>query len=140
MKAAFVVVALLAVTSCNAVSGPDDEDLDHAQLLAALRGRGLPAQSAGQVSQPFFAVPGRLIAVESDQVQVFEYADERSAATDAARVSPDGGSVGGTQILWIAPPHFYRRGRLLVLYVGSRADIRAVLEQVLGPQFAGRSA
>ena len=39
---------------------------------------------------------------------------------------------------WIAPPHFYHTGRVIVLYVGSNADLIRLLEATLGPQFAGR--
>lgn len=103
-----------------------------------MRRSGLSAQPAGQVRQPFFSVPARLIAIDADQVQVLEYADERSARADAARISPDGGTVGNSHVDWIAPPHFYRTGRLLVLYVGNRTDVKTALEGLLGPQFAGR--
>ena len=140
MKVLVVVLSsLLAVAGCDSPGGPDDEDvLDYERLLQALRQSGLSAQPAGQVSQPFFSVPSRLIAIDADQVQVLEYPHERSAQADAARISPDGSTVGNSHVDWVAPPHFYRAGRLLVLYVGNRADAKAALERLLGPQFAGR--
>jgi hypothetical protein len=33
-------------------------------------------------------------------------------------------------------PHFYKRARLIVLYVGHSADLLKLLEAVLGPPFA----
>ena len=41
-------------------------------------------------------------------------------------------------VTWVAPPHFYRQGRVIVLYVGSNPNILSLLTAVLGPQFAGR--
>ncbi len=135
----FVLASLLVVAACASPGGPNDEDgLDYDGLLQALRQSGLSAQPAGQVSQPFFSVPSRLIAIDADQVQVLEYPDERSAQADIGRISPDGSTVGNSHVDWVAPPHFYRTGRLLVLYVGNRAEIKAALERLLGPQFAGR--
>ena len=39
---------------------------------------------------------------------------------------------------WVAPPHFYKAEKLIVLYVGESEAIIDILESVLGPQFAGR--
>jgi hypothetical protein len=40
-------------------------------------------------------------------------------------------------ITWIEPPHFFRKERVLVLYIGSDATVLKALHDVLGPQFAG---
>jgi len=39
---------------------------------------------------------------------------------------------------WTDAPHFYRKDRLLVLYVGGSEQVRKALETILGPQFAGQ--
>jgi hypothetical protein len=57
---------------------------------------------------------------------------------DAAQVAPDGGSIGTSMVTWVATPHFYKTGRILVLYVGDDQAILDLLEGALGPQFAGR--
>jgi hypothetical protein len=38
----------------------------------------------------------------------------------------------------VATPHFYKAGRLIVLYVGDSTGVTNVLEAELGQQFAGR--
>jgi hypothetical protein len=55
-------------------------------------------------------------------------------------VSADGGSVGTSSMSWMATPHFYQAGKLLVLYVGDNAVVADMLESALGSQFAGGSA
>jgi hypothetical protein len=37
----------------------------------------------------------------------------------------------------MAPPHFFRSGKLIVLYVGANESILKVLQASLGAQFAG---
>ena len=111
---------------------------DYVSLVDTLRARGATVVPVGDVSQPFFSVAGFAITVNGENVQVFEYPTEGAAAADAARVAPDGGSVGTTMITWVAPPHFYRQGRLIALYVGTNPDVTGLLTSVLGPQFAGR--
>ena len=40
-------------------------------------------------------------------------------------------------VSWVAAPHFYQTGKLIVLYVGDDTAVHNVLENVLGSQFAG---
>ena len=60
------------------------------------------------------------------------------AAADAAKVAPDGGSVGTSMMNWIMPPHFFKSGRVLVLYLGDNQTTLNLLEKILGKQFAGQ--
>jgi hypothetical protein len=111
---------------------------DYVSLIDNLRAAGATVEPVGEVTQPFFFVPGQVIAVNGERVQVFEYSDAATAAAAAARISPDGGTIGTTMVTWVGPPHFYRAGRVIVLYVGDSRAVISLLESVLGPQFAGR--
>ena len=139
--AALLGVSLL-VAACGAQGGTDVVShggpvSDYVSLVDALRAAGATVEPAGEVSQPFLSAAGQVIGVDGHDVQVFEYADEAAADDDAALISPDGSSVGTSLITWIATPHFFRKGRLLVLCVGDDGDLIAALENALGPQFAG---
>lgn len=136
----FVSIALLvsstACTEQTPVSpGPVQ---DYASLVDNLRAAGAAVEAAGEVSQDFFSVKGQVIEVDGEDVQVFEYSDESAANAEAALVSPDGSSIGTTMVSWIAPPHFYKAGRIIVVYVGDDQRAMDMLKSVLGPQFAGR--
>ena len=121
---------------------------DYISLVDNLRAAGATVEPAGEVSQTFFAVPGQAITVNGGTVQVFPYADEAAASAAAAGIAPDGGTIrltpaaGGAarvvSISWVATPHFYRSGPLIVLYVGDDPAVTAVLTAVLGAQIAGR--
>jgi hypothetical protein len=110
---------------------------DYASLVNALSAAGLTIEPGDQITQDFFSVPGQVIRVNGEDVQVFEYADEAAAGQEAATISPDGGSVGTTMVTWVATPHFYQSGRLIVLYLGDNAEILGALEAALGTQIAG---
>ena len=114
-----------------------DESLDAQGLGDSLASFGATAGQEGQIDQPFFSVPGQVITVNGESVQVFEYADAAQADDEASQVAPDGSSIGTTMATWIGPPHFYRADRLIVLYVGDDQSIMELLETVLGSQFAG---
>jgi hypothetical protein len=105
---------------------------DYASFVDALRAQGAVVQPADQVHQPFIAVPGRLLEVNGEDVQVFEFADAAAASAAAAQLPPRTVSIS-----WIAPPHFYLKERIIVIYVGNNASVLALLSSLLGPPFAG---
>lgn len=121
-----------------AASGRQEKPFDVAALLGALRQAGATVKKAGGVSQPFFSVGGRLLLVDQEDVQVFQYRDEASAERDARSVSPTGSTIGTASPAWMGPPHFHRKGALIALYVGDTPSIKGVLQAALGPQFAGQ--
>lgn len=90
------------------------------------------------MEQPFFSVKGKMIEVQGEGVQVFQYLSAAEADGEAALVSSSGSTIGTTKVHWIGPPHFYKKGKLLVLYVGDDDKLLKVLEAALGRQFAGQ--
>lgn len=107
-------------------------------FVRALRARGLTVGSAGEVSQPFFTPEGRAFTVAGENVQVFRYPSARAAEAEAKKVNAEGTAVGTSSAMWVGPPHFHRKDRLIVLHVGSDAAVREALVSLLGPQFAGK--
>jgi len=114
-------------TACDSVDG----------LTAALRDSGAEADSGEQIDQSFFTVPAQRLVVNAEDVQVFAYPSVDLARSDAAQVSPDGYSVGTSMVTWIATPHFFQCGKLIVLYVGDNSELLTMLKAQLGSQFAG---
>lgn len=138
-----IIFLLLAFAGCNgndttAVShgGPVR---DHVSLVDTLRKQGLEVEPAGPVSQPFFSIPGQILRVNKQDIQVFEFADASDRKSQENDISADGRSIGQTAVQWIAPPHFFAAGKIIVLYVGSEATLLQQLEQALGKQVAGAS-
>ena len=132
-----VVLLLLMLACCNGNASPEAvvDDLD--ALIRELRNEGATVNIVGSVSQPFFSASGQVLRVNGEDVQVFEYENAAAAQGEGARVSPDGSSVGTTIINWVSTPHFYKSGKVIVLYVGSSRELLSLLDSVLGPQFAG---
>jgi hypothetical protein len=111
---------------------------DHHSFLAALEAAGATIETGEPISQAFFTPEGSIIKVNGMDVQVFEYESAEAMENEASQVAPDGGSIGTTMVTWMDTPHFYKAGRIIVLYVGSDETVLELLENVLGPQFAGR--
>lgn len=125
------LVVLLLLVSCAAGQTGGNS------VAEELRGAGLAMTDRGPVEQPFLSVGGRVYEVEEGELQLYTYASESAAQADAAKISPSG-QIEGTMVHWMAPPHFYRRGNTIAIYVGSGARTLDTLRQVLGAPFAER--
>ena len=146
------IIALLVLLSALTACGPQQlpvtstpsvapsernvEDLD--SLVDSLHTAGAEVELGDMVEQAFFSVKGQIVKVNGSDVQVFEYENAEAMEAGAEQVAPDGGSVGTSMITWVDTPHFYKTGRILVLYVGDDAATTDLLKSVLGEQFAGR--
>jgi len=147
-----VLLFALTVSACGSVSTPTSPPAstdapnvtiepvmveDQASLIAALEASGTTVEMDEPITQAFFSPQGSILKVNAADVQVFEYESVEAMETEASQVAPDGGSIGTSMVTWMDTPHFYKAGRLIVLYVGSDASLLNSLENVLGPQFAG---
>jgi hypothetical protein len=125
---------------------PTSTVTDLVSLIDNLREAGATVDTADVTQQPCFSVDFQVITVNGSDVQVFEYEDAAEADAEAASISPDGFSINSTinnitqicQIGWVAPPHFYKVSKLIVLYAGDNQAVIDILETILGPQFAGQ--
>jgi len=135
----FIIAVLLAACGAAGDSGtPESETapvMDYASFAAYLGEAGLQVEETGVVSQPFTATEGKTLTVNGDEMQVFEFSDQSSAEAQAAAFKE---YFDTAMIMWIAPPHFYQTGKIIVLYLGENAEIIRTLEAVAGTQFAGQ--
>lgn len=140
------VVAIVSLTigaaACTSNPRTSQAVMDYSTLLTNLRASAVSIKEGEEVTkQPFFTVKGRLVAVDGGDIQVFEYPTPAKMETESKYVSPDGYAFTAgnsvTNVSWIAPPHLYKAGRIMVIYVGIDKTITGLLENLLGKQFAG---
>jgi hypothetical protein len=84
-----------------------------------------------------FSVPIQIVSIGGADIQVFEFQNELDAEVGSSTVSEDGTEIGTSIIRWMDTPHFYAKGKIIVLYVGQNPEITNLLESLLGTQFAG---
>lgn len=118
----------------------------YADLVAALRAHGAEVRETGAAPTLTFQGSGHGLSANGAQMVAYEYGTAIAARYDASRVSSDGstfrggvGPFGGKAVSvdWIAPPHHYYRGRVIVTYIGDDSAITTLLTGVLGRQIAG---
>lgn len=143
---ALLLIFALTVSSCGKTTTPVPSTEpaqpatveDQASFLAALQASNATAEIADSVTQDFFSPEGSIITVNEQDIQVFEYENKEAMENEASQVAPDGGSIGTSMVAWMDAPHFYKAGRIIVLYIGSDKTTLDLLEKVIGLQFAGQ--
>jgi hypothetical protein len=119
---------------------------DYVSLVDNLRAAGATVDPAGKASADFLAPEKQLLTVNGEDIQAFEFASAEEADAAAGGVSRTGTSIvttmaDGTQMAsmvdWAKPSHFYKAGKLIVIYVGCDIDVIDVLRETMGSQFAG---
>jgi hypothetical protein len=118
---------------------------DYTILLTYLRDSGASIVEEGAIQEPFFDIESRRVTVNDSTIEVYEYANVEAMETEATCVSPEGcsfrkgkGDIAEVCFVdWIATPHFYKAGRIIVFYCGDNDSIISLLENALGKQFAG---
>ena len=130
------VANFMATNKIESDSPDVDDKYGRAEFTDALRLAGQSVEVGDPVEQPFFSVPGQVIVVNGEDVQVFEYPDSAAAAAEAAQISPDASSVGTTMVTWVAALHFYAMDRIIALYVGDNQAVVDALTKELGQPIA----
>jgi hypothetical protein len=115
---------------------------DFSSFTQALDAAGFTVREGERLGSELFAVPGQWVFIDDMRVLTYEYPREEALNEVRSSISRDGYSVptrtgGVAMVEWVATPHLYSAGRLLVLYLGDKQRTLDALDLLLGPQFAG---
>jgi hypothetical protein len=133
-------------------------NISFGDLKGQLEDAGVIITSIDEASYPLFknrndetifSVRAKKIEYEhGGSLLVWEYTDQESAITETKLISRDGYDLNNPEkqliihLDWISPPHWFQKGRLIVLYVAPSLptyyhETLAAVRKILGQQFAG---
>ena len=139
-RALLIVLALLLLLTACAPKTSEGA-ADYAALLTLLDDGGFQYSESASGSDSLLSVPRKALTVEDEIIGVYEYAASVDMEKDAACIHPDGCGISRSgsevQISWISLPHFFKKGTLIIEYVGEDEQILAFLSDNFGAQFAG---
>ena len=116
---------------------------DHGSFVDHLRGKGLMVEPVGAVEQPFLHTKGETLRISGGEfaqpieMQSYDYPDAATAEADVAQIEPNG-NPKATMVEWRGTPHWFRKERVVVIYLGDDPAAIKLLTDALGAQFAGR--
>jgi hypothetical protein len=103
-----------------------DPQVETVHFLALLK-QDHSAYALGSVTQPYLRVPGILIGIDNDNIQVYEYVSEAAARSQAKVMFEKEKTLSRREFF-----HAYVKGPLLILYLGVDAGVLGDLQQLLG--------
>lgn len=109
------------------------------RLVSSLRAKGVTVATRGETSHErngYFSVSSKDLEAGGALLKAFEYDSEAKADADARLIGVNGQPNPNATIDWIASPHFFRQGPLIVIYFGCSADILLILTDLLGISIA----
>lgn len=131
----------LNTTAAPAQSSQRAATSEYNALVSHLRSAGSTVTPGGSVRQAFLSVPGQVLVVDGEHVEVYQYADAATVAHDSTRISKDACLIktakGSTMVEWPHPPHLYKKDHLIVIYIGDNPALINEFVSMYGPQFAG---
>lgn len=91
--------------------------------------------------QDFLQAPRKRMSIDKTEIDIYLFGSNKKLEKEAGYISSDGcGYTNGSKSLkvsWVSLPHFYKKGRLIVQYVGEDKKIISDLKDIFGEQFAG---
>lgn len=110
---------------------------DYDSFIEALEDMDISAEQVEELEDSSFSVPTKVVSVNGENIQVFEFSSATDAQNATLLVSEDGTQIGTSMIRWIDTPHFYTQDKIIVLYVGHTQEMLNLLDSLLDKQFAG---
>jgi hypothetical protein len=85
---------------------------------------------------------GKQIIIGEDNLTIYLFNSNENMEKEAKNIDKLGeGYDNGSSSLgvdWVSLPHFFKKGRIIVQYIGVNEKIISDLKDILGEQFAGR--
>ena len=120
-------------TGSTPVPSPSSAEVGgYNDLVQGLTEAGVTVEESGNIEQPFFSVPGKVIRVNGKDVQVFEYESEEIRQAQSSQISSDGSAIGTSMVGWMDQPNFWAKGNLIVFYLGKDQETINQISQVMG--------
>ena len=134
-----VIISLVGVIGCNSTDKVEKEfGLDTFKEEMKSRGYDFAIEDI----EPYFSSnESKTMKIDETLIGVYSYKNNKEMEKNAEHISPDGSSFykgkKSMEIEWISKPHFYKKGSIIVNYVGEDEKILDDLKDIFGTQFAG---
>jgi hypothetical protein len=118
----------------------EKEDYGVEQFVTEMRTRGYDGEvmDIPKDQMKFLSSKKKNLMVGSEFITIYIYRNNFLLEKDADKQQPDGsGLKQGIEIEWASYPHFYKKGKIIVQYIGNNEKIISDLKNVMEYQFAG---
>lgn len=153
-----LILGLLAITSLIGVIGcnsgdKSDSGFDLEEFENEMKAKGyeykrqdlqeglLTPISQYMLLNDSIIIDDKQVILYDTDVVIYSYADNEEMEKEARTINKDASEISRTdnpiQIEWPKTPHFYKKGKIIVQYIGDDEKIISDLKDIMGESFAG---
>jgi|LSQX01.3.fsa_nt_gb uncharacterized lipoprotein NlpE involved in copper resistance len=136
-----VIILLLTLIGCNRSAQISYDAYE--KLVRNLENKGFTIETEDVEESILLGERKWLTLNGSDNISVYLYENSDRMEKDASYLSNDGFSYNNGKesidIEWVSYPHFFKSENMIILYVGENSKIVEALEELVDPQFVGKT-
>lgn len=137
-----IIIILISSIGCNNIDNVENQfDLEKFKSEIENKGYNFTIEDCDDNDIRFLNEDCKYMTIGDNTISIYIYKDNLTMEEDCKNINPRGfGYEGnGTYISfsWMSEPHFYKKGILIVNYVGENEKLISDLEDIMGQQFAG---
>jgi len=91
--------------------------------------------------QDFLPTTRKRMIIDKKAIDIYIFSNDKMMEDEANHIDSGGSSytndLSSVNVSWVSFPHFYKKGSLIVQYIGEDEKIISDLKDILGEQFAG---
>lgn len=133
------VLLVLAFVGCSGnISKVNDFSIE--QFTAEMKIKNYKFELK-DVKEDFLPTTRKRLLTGNEAIEIYLYRNDKAMEEDSKRIDNGGCSYSNgnksIEVSWASFPHFYKRGNIIVQYVGENIKIISDLKDIFGEQFAG---
>lgn len=94
-----------------------------------------------KVGSDFLPTTRKRMTIDDTAIDIYVFDNDNETETEAGYIDERGWGYNNghraVKVSWISFPHFFKKGSLIIQYIGEDSDIISLLEDIMGEQFAG---
>lgn len=122
---------------------------DYASFISYIKDLGLGVGSETKAYSDIYSGNITEVIVNGETMYLIEYSSEDEMSKRASEISPNASTIektladGSKQTINIEkssiPTHYFKKGKIILIYAGNNESILKILEEIFGQQFAGHN-
>lgn len=146
-----VIVTTIGLAGCTSlVKSANEFDLEQFEIEMKSKGyeykrqnleEGLLASTSQYMHlKDNLMIDGKQVILYDTEIVVYSYENNEEMEANASIVNEDASIISKKlpmEIEWTKTPHFYKKGKIIVQYIGDDEPIIADLNEIMGEQFSG---
>ena len=136
---AISMLLILAFVGCSGNSAKVN-DYSIEQFAAELKNKNYDFELK-DAKEDFLPTARKRLIIGNEAIEIYLYKSNKAMEEDSKRIDSGGCSYSNgnksIEVSWTSLPHFYKKGNIIVQYVGENEKIISDLKNIFGVQFAG---